>query len=144
MPLDYCNKCATARGLIPLYDAAAANLTGSKYQLEKFLEHTQTGSRAGAVVSIYSDPSYDSYKNLLFSSILSGSYHQDAGGRESMVFVLGTDCGFSWDDNSKAIRYAEDAVRVVCFRDAAKVHHYSQDSAAFNPARCMDCGAVIL
>ena len=144
MALDLCNKCAAARGVIPSYNPATTNLTGSKYQLDKFLEHTQTGSRSGAVVSIYADPNYESYKELLFSAILSGSYHQDRAGRESMVFVLGRDRGFSWDDNSKTIRYTEDAVRLVCFRDSTRVHHYSHDSAAFNPVRCAGCGAVVL
>jgi hypothetical protein len=144
MSLDLCNTCAITRGLIPSYGPATTNLTGSIKQLDKFLAHTQTGSRAGDVVSIYSDPTYDTYKDLFFSSIHSGSYHRDDRGRESMVFLLGRNCGFSWDDNLKLIRYAEDAVRVVCFRDTASAHHYSQDSATFKPSHCAACGAVIL
>lgn len=144
MALDYCNSCAAKRALLPGYDPGLTNLTGSAVQLQKYLEHTVTGRRTGQIVSVFSDPSYDSYKGLFLSTVHSGSYHCDDRGRESLVLVMGKDCGFSWDDRNKAIRYSEDAVRVVCYRDETKVHQYSQNSTAFTPARCLDCGNIVL
>lgn len=141
---NLCNECARKNGLIPSFDTSSTNLTGSNYQLGKFLDHTQTGSRSGGTVSIFNDPGYEQYKNTFFSTLHSGSYHQDANGRESLKFVLSADCGFAWDDLNKQQLYSEDAIRLVCFRDSSKVHHYSQDSSMFQPVSCDNCGETIL
>ena len=61
-----------------------------------------------------------------------------------MAFVFGSGIGFNWDDANKKPLYDVDAVRLVCFRDIAKVHHYSQDSSAFRPAWCDKCGKLIV
>jgi hypothetical protein len=141
---NLCNICANKRALIPHYDTGTTNLTGSAITLGKFLDHTQTGSRAGDVVSIYQDPTYNTYKDLFFSTLYSGSYHVDHKGRESMVFVLSGHCGFSWDDGNKQVRYPEDAIRLVCFRDPNKVHHFSIDSQRLQPTQCDDCRNPVL
>jgi hypothetical protein len=140
---NLCNRCASSKGLLPYYDPATTSLTGSTYQFEKFIDHTRTGARSGEVVSIYLETGYEPYVKNFFSALHSGSYHVDGKGRESLSFVLSGGVGFSWDDVNKKPLYVENAVRVVCFRDDAKVHHYPIASSGIAPSFCDDCGRFI-
>jgi hypothetical protein len=137
------NKFASANGLLPYYDPATTSLNGSTCQFGKFMDHTRAGARTGEVVSIYLETGYEPYVQKFFSALHSGSYHVDPRGRESLSFVLSGGIGFSWDEVDEKPLYVEDAVRVVCFRDDAKVHHYLIASSGITPCFCDDCGRFI-
>ena len=57
-----------------------SNLSGSTYQVSKFLKHT-VPSTSAQTTGVFSDPSFAAYSNYLISSSASGSVEVDDSGR---------------------------------------------------------------
>jgi hypothetical protein len=49
---NYCHDCAIRKGLINPIDSTTISLTGTSYQLEKFVKHTAP-LQYGGVVSVF-------------------------------------------------------------------------------------------
>jgi len=68
----YCHKCSIELGHLNPIVVDHLNLTGSTYLLDKFIKHTLPQTQSG-LVSIFSDPSYEYYKNSIVNTVASGS-----------------------------------------------------------------------
>jgi len=93
MPTYYCRSCAIALGLIDRTLLPTVNATGCGYQLEKFLKHTQTGYFTGGATSLFSDPSYSTYRGYIVSVSLSGCLEIDAENRKNLLLWAGKQIG---------------------------------------------------
>ena len=67
----YCHKCSQELGHLNS-GVEQLNLTGSTYLLDKFIKHTLPPTQSG-LISIFSDPSYENYRNSTVNTIASGS-----------------------------------------------------------------------
>ena len=136
----YCYPCATARGLTA--GAVPSNLTGSSYQVDKFIKHTIPQGAGDRLTGVFSDPSYDAYSGYIVSSSLSGSVEIDDSGRTNRVWYAGSEIGASWRDGQPVL--PNDAVKLVKEHDQGKVHAFSISSAPYSGETCTDCGCSVL
>jgi hypothetical protein len=117
----YCTNCAGVRGDLNPYPELV-NLTGTTYQLDKFIKHTLPTGLMDKVHSVYGDPSYDSYKNNYVLSNLSGISEVDPNGRVSLLYYFsGTNLGPAYLGGVNISTTA--AVKVV-LNNTDKVHHF--------------------
>lgn len=129
MPQYFCHECALRESRInPLYNeddifsTATPSLSGTTYQLDKFIKHTIPSSHPGKV-SIFTDPSYSSYENYTISTSLSGGMELDDYGRTNLVWYAGQNTGFTLYNG--VIQYPTDGVKVVLHDDDQLIHAYA-------------------
>jgi hypothetical protein len=143
MSTYYCHSCAHALGHYPATSPESVNLTGSNYQLQKFVKHTTpaTGGWVGKN-SIYSDPTYETYKNYYVSGSLSGSLEIDAHGRKNVIWYASSSLGTGWRNGTPV--FSGDAVKIVLPEDDQKVHHFHVEASGYQKTLCSKCGNPIL
>jgi len=143
MSTHYCHSCALALGHYPATNPEVVNLTGSNYQLQKFVKHTTpgTGSWVGKN-SIYADPTYEAYKNYYVSGSLSGSLEIDANGRKNVIWYASSSLGTCWQNGAPV--FSGDAVKIVLPEDDQKVHHFHIEASGYKMTACAKCGNPIL
>jgi hypothetical protein len=93
MSTRYCHPCSLGLGITG--GELPSNLTGSVYQVKKFLKHT-TPLKSANTTGVFSDPSYTAYAGYLVSSSASGSVEIDDQGRTNIVWYAGKTVGASW------------------------------------------------
>jgi hypothetical protein len=131
----YCHSCAVKLGLIT--PTITANLTGSNYQLEKFIKHTAPTGRY-SINSVFDDPNSSKYRDYTISGSLSGCLEIDGGGRKNLLWYAGEHVGLTY---SGAFTVPASGVKLVFHEDDTKIHSYP-----FNPPEvkhCKECGALI-
>jgi hypothetical protein len=121
----YCRSCAIALGLIDRSLLPAVNATGSSYQLDKFLKHTQTGYFMGGATSLFSDPTYANYQGYLLSASLSGCLEVDDKNRKNLILWAGKLIGVFYDPSSGQVVYPESGVKVVLHNDTGCFHGFT-------------------
>ena len=124
-------------------DQEQLNLTGSAYQFGKFVEHTIPASGAHkAINSIYSDPSYDAYKNYYVSGAASGSLEIQPDGKKNVIWYAHQNLGPAFRTGGFA--FSGDAIKIVYPEDTGKMHHFHIDSSKYQTAVCVRCGGIVL
>jgi hypothetical protein len=84
MTTYYCHDCAIRlKEWIP---ATPTNLTGTYYQLEKYIKHTSPITSYN-FNSIFTDPASATYSNFIVSAVASGNLEIDDLGRKNLVWV---------------------------------------------------------
>jgi hypothetical protein len=115
-------------------------LTGTPYQLEKYIKHTSpTGSYP--VNSVFDDPGYDSYRDYVVSATCSGSAWVDDSGRTNVLWLAGSPIGAVWCHGQLAL--SADTVLIVLQNDHWRLHAFPVDSAQFGTAHCAQCGKPV-
>lgn len=114
-------------------------LTGTQYQLEKFIKHT-TPSTTYPLNSVFTGPASESYRNYIVTAVASGCVQID-GNRTNVVWVATATTGFTYH-NGKFVAY-DDAVKVVFHDDLFKIHGFPIGSAEFGSATCIACGKSV-
>ena len=138
----YCHKCALLlNAYTPVVEPDSLNLTGSQYQLSKFLKHTTPVTCAG-VVSVFYNSEYDKYKEFTVTTSASGSVEVDGQGRTNIIWYAGRDIGITYNDGR--FMTTTDVVKVVLHNDNLKVHSFPVDSFRYETRKCMMCGNDIL
>jgi hypothetical protein len=138
MTTRYCHGCSASRGLLP---ALPSSLTGSSYQLDKFIKHT-TPPVSGSIVSIFDDPSYSAYATYSVDAVVSGSVEVDAAKRTNVTWVASKQVGTLF--HAGVLQGGVDAVKVVLPYDGAKVHAFPTSSLDLRASTCADCGGPIV
>jgi len=78
----YCHGCAVKNGLVK--PTITASLTGSAYQLEKFIKHTAPTENY-AINSVFDTADYGKYRDYTISGALSGCVEIDNEGRSNIL-----------------------------------------------------------
>ena len=90
----YCHRCSVMLGLVK--PEVPESLTGTSYQLEKFIKHTApTGTYP--INSLFSDPSYERYRDFVATTIVSGSAYIDDRGRSNLLYFAGDKIGATYE-----------------------------------------------
>jgi hypothetical protein len=139
MSQHYCRECAARQGWIdpPL----PSNLTGSQYQVDKFLKHTlptNTPKRTG----VFDDPSYPAFADYMISSSMSGSVEVDDSGRTNHIWYAGKRVGATFENGQPVL--PNDAVKLVLSHSSQSVHGYPVSSTGYSTRPCDDCGRPVL
>lgn len=137
----YCHSCALGQCWFAPVEADKLNLTGSQYQLSKFIKHTSPTNLAG-VVSVFDDPSYEQYKSSTVNGSTSGSLERDDKGRINLVWYAGQNNGITYRDGK--FLTTTDTVKVVLANNQLKIHTFSVDSFVYETKRCGICGRDII
>jgi hypothetical protein len=132
--LYYCHTCAIKSG--KLNPADPIELTGTQYQLEKFIKHTAP-STTYPLNSIFTGPASESYRNYIVTAVASGCVQID-GNQTNIVWVASATTGFTFR-NGTFVAY-DDAVKVVFHDDQFKIHGFPIGSAEISSATCIGCG----
>lgn len=115
-------------------------LTGTTYQLEKFIKHTApTGSYP--ILSVFSDPAYETYRDYVVTTTVSGSAQIDDRGRTNLLWLAGQPVGATFKNGQFV--FPTDTILVVWHDDQSKIHAFPVSSTEYGPANCANCGAPI-
>jgi len=74
----FCHSCSVSGLVTP---AMPTSLTGTSYQLEKFIKHTAP-TVTYPINSIFDDPTYDTYSGYIVTGTISGLLEIDNYGRK--------------------------------------------------------------
>ena len=135
----YCHECAVAIGLVTPIDSETVSLTGTSYQLDKYLKHTMPVSETGKV-SIFDDPDYEKIKDYAVTAALSGVVEVDSKGRTNLIWYAGEEVGITYRDG--AYYAPADSVKVVFHDDQHKIHTFPVESQIEQVRKCKRCGKV--
>ena len=131
----YCHACAVKKGLVT--PTITANLTGTNYQLDKFIKHTApTGNYA--MNSVFNDPKYPTYRDYTISGALSGCVEVDNKGRSNIIWYAGKETGLTYSGN---FNLPVSGIKIVLHQDNAKIHAYPFQVP--ETKHCQDCGVLI-
>jgi len=139
MSVYYCHACAAIKGWMNA--ASPANLTGTPYQLEKYIKHTvPTGIYP--VNSTFDDPGYETYRSYVVNTSASGCLEVDGYGRRNLIWVAGQRIGATFQ--SGVLIRPDDAVRVVLYNNEWKIHTFPTTSDHVATQRCAECGKLVV
>jgi hypothetical protein len=129
----YCHMCASKQAWCK--PTIPSSLTGSTYQLGKFLKHT-TGAGTFSVNSVFNDPSIETYENYLITTCNSGGYEVDDGGRVNALWFAGKDTGVTYNNGQYSLPTS--GVKVVLHDNELMIHAFP---VAINPQMkiCCEC-----
>jgi hypothetical protein len=116
------------------------SLTGTSYQLEKFIKHT-TPTGTYPINSVFSDPSYEKYRDYVVTTTISGSVSIDDQGRIDLLYFAGDEIGATYINGHLLI--PTDTVVVVFHDNEWKLHAFPVSSNSFQQSICQNCGAPI-
>lgn len=134
----YCLKCASELGHS---SPEVGNLTGSAYQLNKFVKHTLPEETYN-YNSIFDEKDYVSYENYTVNTLNSGSLEIDDQGRKNFVWIADNNVGALYEDGEFEV--SNDAIKVVLPYDENKIHSFPTGSAGIKSAECSNCGDPII
>ncbi len=134
----YCHRCSVLLGIVS--PEVPVSLTGTSYQLEKFIKHTApTGTYP--INSVFSDPSYEGYRNYVVTTTVSGSAYIDDRGRTNLLYFAGDRIGATYENGHLLI--PADTVVVVFHDNEWKLHAFPVSSNSFQQSICQNCGFPI-
>lgn len=138
----YCHKCAY---VVLGFNRPSniSSLSGTAYQLSRYMKHTAPSSRAIAnpVNSIFDNPTYSSYKNYVVNAAASGWAELDNQGRVNMAWYAGSKNRITYH---KGTFYAPtDGVKVVLLHDASRIHAFPIADSSLSAFACGNCGANV-
>jgi len=138
----FCHRCAVISGYLNTGCNAHIDFTGSTYQLDKFIKHTVLPSSGSGLVSIFNDPSYESYSGYIVNTMASGSVEIDDQGRKNVIFYGSQSQGMRFVDGIP--QEHNDTVKVVLPDNPAKVHVFPVSSSSIITEDCNSCGTNVL
>jgi hypothetical protein len=135
----YCHACIRSGNLVSI--AVPVDLTGTQYQLAKFIKHTiPTGNYP--VNSIFNDRTIQAYHGYIVNTSASGCLEVDDMGRKNMVWVAGKTVGGTIQHNLAVT--PNDAVKVVLPENASALHAFPTASSSLRVQTCRACGKQIV
>jgi hypothetical protein len=117
-----------------------SSLTGSKYQLDKFVKHTAPQGNYN-LNSVFASSSYQSYRDWLVDATASGSLEVDDMGRHNLVYVAGEKTGVTYLNGS--FHTDCNAVKVVLPYSSGSIHAFPTSSADLRTGTCPRCGGPL-
>ena len=116
------------------------SLTGTSYQLEKFIKHTApTGTYP--INSIFNDPTYDTYSSYIVTGTISGLLEIDNQGRKNFIWYAGKYTGMEYQSGIYVA--PTNGVKIVLPEDATKLHAFPIQAQPGSINYCQKCGAPL-
>jgi hypothetical protein len=137
MPQYYCYQCAISHNLISPVDADSLNLTGTSYQLGKYIKHTSSPSGLG-IVSIFDDPAYDTYRGYIVTGTISGMLEIDDSSRKNFIWYGGNQTGFEYRDNNYVAPVS--GIKIVLVENDQAIHAFPVRGYSGLIYYCQICG----
>lgn len=135
----YCHNCMVSSSAIT--PASPADLTGTQYQLEKYVKHTMP-SGSYPIISVFSDPTFQTYRDYVVNTSASGCLEIDDRGRKNLVWVAGSTVGITIQNGSAIV--PNDAVKVVYPEDGKRMHAFPTASSDIQTRTCKVCGRLVV
>lgn len=131
----YCHECSILNGLVT--PASPVSLTGTSYQLGKFIKHTApTGTYP--LNSIFDDPTYDTYSQYVVTGTASGLLEIDDGNRKNFIWFAGRRTGAEYRNG--IFIAPTSGVKVVLPEDDTKLHAFPITASPPSTVNCVSCG----
>ena len=133
----FCYQCAIANNLVSPVEVDTLNLTGSSYQLEKFIKHTSPPTGSG-YITVFDDPTYKNYRNYIVTGTISGMLEIDDRGRKNLLWYGGEQTGFQYIGG----RYIApvSGVKIVLSENSERLHAYPVEGVSGLILTCASCG----
>ena len=133
----YCYECAISNGLIFPVDADSLNLTGTTYQLDKYVKHTTPSTQKG-LVTIFDRPDYEKYRSYIVTGTISGMLEIDDISRKNFVWYGGYQTGFEIINGNYIAPVS--GIKIVCSEDDQQIHAFPVEGVSGLIYNCMICG----
>ncbi len=137
MPQYFCHSCSVLGLVTP---AIPASLTGTSYQLEKYIKHTApTGTYP--INSIFDDPTYDAYSGYIVTGTISGLMEIDDYGRKNFIWYAGEKTGAEYQNG--VFIAPTSGIKIVLLEDDTKLHAFPITAQSGSVNYCANCGAAL-
>lgn len=137
MPQYFCHACSVSVLVTPVFPAS---LTGTSYQLEKYIKHTApTGIYT--INSVFDDPTYNAYSGYIVTGTISGLLEIDDYGRKNFIWYAGEQTGVEYQ-NGVFIAPAS-GVKIVFPEDDTRLHAFPITAQSGTTNYCANCGAPL-
>ena len=134
----YCYLCTISQGLVK--PANPISLTGTSYQLGKFIKHTApTGTYP--LNSIFNDPTYDTYSGYIVTGTMSGLLEIDDNGRKNFIWYAGETTGAEYRNGIYIA--PTNGVKIVLPEDSTRLHAFPILAQPNVINYCLNCGAPL-
>lgn len=135
----YCHACSTSLGIVK--PDVPTKVTGTPYQLGKFIKHTApTGTYD--VNSVFADSSTQAYRGYIVTGTLAGYTEIDDRGRTNLLWFAGQQIGVTVRKGQLVT--PADMVVVACHDNKWKIHGFPAPSTHYGQLNCQNCGAGLL
>lgn len=136
----YCTECYNLLGLVSPPNPVTLNLTGTPYQLEKFLKHTiSTGTHGNSF--LFSDPSYLKYRDYFVTGTLAGYLEIDDKSRKNLIWYAGKETGLKYEDGKFVAPTT--GVKIVLLQNTKYIHAFPIQGYSGTVVSCQNCGRDI-
>jgi hypothetical protein len=140
MSQHYCHQCSVSIGLKLPSEPDTLNLTGTAYQLEKYIKHTSpTGTYQ--VNSIFDEPNFDSYRNYIITGTISGMLEIDDRGRKNLIWYAGEQTGVEYRNG--AFIAPANGIKIVLPEDSQCIHAFPIQGCSGTVYNCLICGSPL-
>ena len=137
MSTYYCHACAILGLVTPAFPVS---LTGTQYQLDKFIKHTApTGIYS--INSVFNDPTYEAYSGFIVTGTISGFMEIDDRGRKNFHWYAGEQTGVEYRNGG--YNAPTNGVVIVFPEDDTKLHAYPIQGQSGVINYCANCGAPL-
>ena len=113
------------------------NLTGTNYQLEKYIKHTKPPTQKG-LITILENPDYESYRGYIVTGTISGMLQIDNRDRKNFIWYGGYQTGFEYIDGNYVAPVS--GIKIVCPEDDQHIHAYPVAGISGLIYNCTLCG----
>ncbi len=116
------------------------SLTGTSYQLGKFIKHTvPTGTYP--LNSIFNDPTYNTYSGYIVTGTMSGLLEIDDYGRKNFIWYAGENTGAEYRNGIYVAPTS--GVKIVLPETSTRLHAFPIAAQPNLINYCRNCGAPL-
>lgn len=137
MSTYYCYECSISNGLIFPIDPDPLNLTGTSYQLEKYMKHTTPPTQRG-LITILDNPDYENYRGYIVTGTISGMLEIDDRNRKNFIWYGGYQTGFKYIDSDYIAPVS--GIKIVHPEDEQRIHAFPVKGISGLIYNCTICG----
>lgn len=134
----YCHQCSISGSLVT--PANPSSLTGTHYQLGKFIKHTSPTASYN-LNSVFADPTYQAYSGYVVNTIASGLLEVDNQGCKNLIWFAGSQNGVEY--RSGLFTAPTKGVKVVWPESDSKLHAFPIAASPQRIEGCFSCGKQI-
>ena len=136
----YCYQCAISSGWVLPVESDTLNLTGTIYQLDKYIKHTTPPAVQG-FITIFDDPSYETYQGYIVTGTISGMLEIDNRNRKNFIWYGGYQTGFEYLDGNYIAPVS--GVKIVYPEDDQYIHAFPIAGVSGTIYNCSICGKAL-
>lgn len=138
----YCHTCALRHAIINPLDTSMLNLTGTPYQLGKYIRHTAPTGGYENLLSVFNRPEYINYLDYTVNTSLSGCAEIDSFGRTNLIWYASKHVGITYSGSKYYC--PDDSIKVVLHDNVTLIHSFPVNWELQYIKRCKICDSYIL